>query len=161
MVELALVLPVFITLIFGIMNFSWLIFQQQSVTSAARDAAREAALLNPLFENGTATGCTSKYGEPSATQASPATPIEVAAASGSALVPINTSAICATSATDTSMTSSSTQSGTGTVTVTASPSLAAPSTVTVTITYVAHPLSPIFPTASITLTASSTENVET
>ena len=160
MVELALVLPIFLSLVFGLIDFSWLIFQQQSVNSAARDAAREAAILNPLFENGTSTTCSSTFGEPSATQAQPAVPIESAAANGSALVPINTSAICAANAGSTSMTSSATQSGKATVTVTASPSLSAPSTVTVTITYVAHPLAPFFPAASVTLTATSTENIQ-
>jgi Flp pilus assembly protein TadG len=159
-VELALVLPIFFSLIFGLMDVAWLTFQYQSVTNAAREGAREASILDPLFESGNSTNCSTGYGEPSSTQAAPAVPIESAVSSGSSLVSINSSAICASSSTSTSMTSSATQNGTATVTVVGSPSLAAPSTVTVTVSYVAHPLSPVFPAVSVTMTSSSTENVE-
>jgi len=159
-VEFALILSPLLVIVFGLINFGWLIFQQQSVTSAARAAARDAAILSPLFENGTSLACSSTYGEPSSTQASPAATIEQAAAANSSLVPVNTSAVCAASGTATTMTSSSTQSGTATITVTASPSLASVQTVTVTVSYVAHPLGPLFPAASLTLSSSSTETVQ-
>lgn len=160
MVEFALVAPIFFMLVFGLFNFSWMIFQQQSVINAARSGARDAALLSPLFENGTSASCSSGYGEPAASEASPASVIEAAAQSGSGLVKINTSALCATSSSSTSMTSSATQSGTATVTVTASPSLNSAQTVTVTVSYVAHPLGPFFPATSVTLSSSSTETVQ-
>ncbi len=160
MIEFALVFPIFLMLVFGLFNGTWMYFQQESVVNGARSAAREAAILNPLFEAGTASGCSSKYGEPSSAQASPATPIETAAQQGSALVTINSSTLCATSGTATSMTSSATQSGTATLTVTASPTLDSANTVTVTVTYVAHPLAPFWWQTAVTLSASSTETVQ-
>lgn len=159
-VEFALTLPIFLLLLMGLINASWLVFQQQSVINSARAAAREAAILSPLFEAGTATGCTSTFGEPSATQASPAQPVETAAQQGSILVPINSSRLCATAVTSATMTNSATQANTATVTVTASPTLASPYTVTATVSYIAHPLTPLWPSSSVTLTSTSTETAQ-
>ena len=160
MVEFALIVPAFLLFTFGIITFTWLVFQQESVNNAAREAVRDAAIISPLFENGSST-CSSGYGEPSATQASPGNPIETAAANGSSLVPINNSILCATSATSTSMTSSSTQSGSATITVTGSPNLATATSVTVTVTYAAHPLSPFIDSGTVTLSSSATESIQT
>lgn len=44
MVELALVLPLFLTVLFGIITFGIGIFYQQQVTNAAREAARYASI---------------------------------------------------------------------------------------------------------------------
>lgn len=154
-VELALAFPLFVLVLFGIISGSWLFFQQQSVVNAARSAARDAAILNPLFVNGASGGC-----EPTAAQASPAQTIEAAAQSGSALVSINSSQICGSSGGGTTMSSSTSNPSRATVTVTASPTLDSPNTVTVTVTYVAHPLSPIWPTAAVTLTGTSTVNAQ-
>ncbi|HZT97316.1 MAG TPA: TadE family protein [Chloroflexota bacterium] len=156
-VEFALVFPIFIMLLFGLFNGAWLFFQQESINNAARSAAREAAILNPLFEAGGAGGCSSTYGEPSVAQASPAMPIERAAQQGSALVPINTSILCAAGGTSATMTSSTSQAGTATVTVTASPILDSANTVSATVTFTAHPLAPFWPQAALTLSATSTE----
>lgn len=160
MVELAVTLPVFILALMSLISGSWLIAQQQSVTNAARSAAREAAIINPLFEDGASTGCASTYGEATAAQLAPAQTIEMAAGQGSAMVPINSSPLCATNGTAASMTSSATQSGTATVTITASPTLASPSTVTATVTYIANPLGSFWPSAAITLSASATDTVQ-
>jgi Flp pilus assembly protein TadG len=159
-VEFALTLPIFLFLLMGLINGTWLVFQQQSVINAARSAAREAAILHPVFKPGTATGCTSTFGEPSASQATPAVPVETAAQQGSVIVPINNSQLCATAVTSTTMTNSATQANKATVTVSASPTLASPYTVTATVTYVAHPLTPIWPSSSVTITSTSTETVQ-
>lgn len=159
-VEFAFIVPAFLALTFGIISFTWLIFQQQSVNNAAREAARAAAILSPLFENGR-SDCTSTFGEPSKAQAAPAGTIEGAATGGSALVPMNGSMLCASDATSTTMTSSSTQNGTATITVTGSPNLATATSVTVTVTYVARPLSPFISSAALTLSSSATETVQT
>jgi hypothetical protein len=160
LVEFALVIPAFLLIAFGIITFAWLVFQQQSVDNASREAARDAAIISPLFENGNST-CSSGYGEPSSVQAAPANTIEQAAAGGSALVPMNSSQLCASSATATTMTSTTTQSGNATITVTGSPTLATATKVTVTVTYTAHPLSPFISSSSFVLTSSSTETVQT
>ena len=47
MVELALVLPVLLLILFGIMEASWLFAQQVEVRNAAREGARIAAVSNP------------------------------------------------------------------------------------------------------------------
>jgi hypothetical protein len=130
------------------------------VINASRAAAREAAILHPLFKPGTATGCSSTYGEPSTSQALPAQPVEGAAQQGSVIVPINSSQLCATAVTSATMTNSVTQANKATVTVTASPTLASPYTVTATITYVAHPLTPIWPSSSVNMTSTSAQTVQ-
>lgn len=45
-VEFALILPVFLTILFAIMDFGWLFFQQQVLTSASREGARAGALAD-------------------------------------------------------------------------------------------------------------------
>ena len=159
MVEFALVVPAFLLFTFGIISFAWLIFQQQSVDNSAREAVRDAAIMSPLFEDGNSS-CTSTYGEPSTAQAAPAQTIEAAAAAGSALVPINSSQLCATGASATSMTSSTTSTSSATITVTGSPTLATATTVTVTVSYTTHPLSPFISSAAVTLSSSATETIQ-
>ncbi|GEM_PF-3187640 len=157
LIEFAISIPILLTVVMAMINCAWFLFQQQSVTNAARTAAREAAVLNPLLQSGTGTSCTSGYGEPTSTAASPATTVELAASKASTIVPINTSALCATGATSASMTSSTTQSGTATVTITGSPTLASPNTVTATVTYTTPPLDPFWPISSLTISASATD----
>ena len=159
-VEMSIALPIFLLVLFGVINGAWLMFQQQSVINASRAAAREASVLNPVFEIGSGTSCASTYGEPSTATASPAVQIENAAANVSTNVPINTSDICASSAGATSMTSVTAQSGKATITVTGSPNLATATTVSVTVSYAAKPLGPFWPAASMTISSTSTENVE-
>lgn len=43
-VEMAVVAPLLLTLVFGIIEFSWMMSVQQSVTNAAREGCRTAAL---------------------------------------------------------------------------------------------------------------------
>jgi Flp pilus assembly protein TadG len=43
-VEFALILPLFLTILFAIMDFGWLFFQQLVITSAAREGARAGAV---------------------------------------------------------------------------------------------------------------------
>lgn len=43
-VEFALILPIFLTILFAVMDFGWMFFQQLVITSAARAGARAGAL---------------------------------------------------------------------------------------------------------------------
>lgn len=47
MVEMAIVLPILLTMFFAIAEFSILFLRWQSVTNAAREGAREASLFRP------------------------------------------------------------------------------------------------------------------
>lgn len=47
MVELALILPVLLILVFGITEFGRYLYLKNSVTQAAREGARKAAVTNP------------------------------------------------------------------------------------------------------------------
>jgi Flp pilus assembly protein TadG len=42
--EFALILPMFLTILFCTMDYGWMFFQQLAITSAAREGARAAAL---------------------------------------------------------------------------------------------------------------------
>lgn len=44
MVEFALILPIFIFILFGVIEFGWIFSNQISVTSAAREGAREGII---------------------------------------------------------------------------------------------------------------------
>jgi len=46
-VEFALVLPVFVALIFGMMEFSWVFFQRTTVVHAVRNGCRAGATVHP------------------------------------------------------------------------------------------------------------------
>jgi Flp pilus assembly protein TadG len=46
-VEFALVLPVFVVMIFGMMEFSWVFFQPTTVVQAVRNGCRAGAIVHP------------------------------------------------------------------------------------------------------------------
>ncbi len=46
-VEFALVLPVFVALIFGMMEFSWVFFQRTTVVHSVRNGCRAGATVHP------------------------------------------------------------------------------------------------------------------
>lgn len=57
-VEFALILPIFLTLLFSTMDYGWMFFQQLAITSAAREGARVGALAASGTSNSTiASSC--------------------------------------------------------------------------------------------------------
>lgn len=46
-IEFALVLPVFVALVFGMMEFSWVFFQRTTVVHAVRNGCRAGATVHP------------------------------------------------------------------------------------------------------------------
>ena len=51
LIEFALVLPVFLTILFGIIEFAWAIFGYSTIQSAANEAVRRAMVLNRPASN--------------------------------------------------------------------------------------------------------------
>lgn len=49
--EFALLLPVLLTIIFGIMEYGWLFFQRTAVQEAMRQGCRQGATLDPLVDD--------------------------------------------------------------------------------------------------------------
>jgi hypothetical protein len=49
--EFALILPVLLTIIFGIMEFGWLFFQRTAVQEAMRQGCRQGATLDPASDD--------------------------------------------------------------------------------------------------------------
>ena len=84
-VELAVVLPVILTLLFGIIEFGWIFMVGQTLTSAAREGCRIAVLPGAVDADITekVNGCMQSAGmqvqdyELSITHATPADPTEV------------------------------------------------------------------------------------
>jgi Flp pilus assembly protein TadG len=150
MVEFALVVPVFLTLVLGLMGGAWLFFMNAAVTDAARSAAREASIKNPLV--------TVVNGEACATPANTYNPqtIQGAAQQAANIVPVDPNPLCEVSAQTLAQTSAG---ATAAVQILASPSAQSPTTVTATVIYTAQVPVPIF-SPTITLQASSTLNVE-
>ena len=68
-VEFALVLPILMLILFGIVNFGIMVFNQSVITNAAREGARWAAIHSSTTYGNT---CTPSY------SASPADPCQVA-----------------------------------------------------------------------------------
>jgi Flp pilus assembly protein TadG len=68
-IEFALVLPILLLILFGIINFGVLLYNQSVITNAAREGARWAAIHSSAIYG---TGCTNSY------SASPVDACEVA-----------------------------------------------------------------------------------
>jgi Flp pilus assembly protein TadG len=126
MVEFALILPLALLLITGIITGAYLQFQQQAINNAARAASRWASIETSLD----ATSCESRV---------PDSIVHKVAAAAN-IVTVNSSALCArggTSTTELVQAGSPSSAGIADIDVLASPDLTAPECVTVRITYVA------------------------
>lgn len=83
-VEMAVVTPLLLMLMFGIIEFGWVFMVQETITNAAREAARvavlqgstEADIQNRFSQAIAPTGLTVSPGMLTITRATPANPIE-------------------------------------------------------------------------------------
>ena len=145
LVEFALVLPIALVVIFGIISACWLFFQSTSVTDGSRVGAREAAIEQGLDQG--ASGCESN--KPVA--------IQVAVQKAMSVIPVDQNQLCQ-NPTNLSQLIQQPVAGDAQITVTANPGLNNPTSVTVTVSYtttaIGDPTNHIF-----NLTASSTQPI--
>ncbi len=151
LVEFAIVCPIALVVVFGILSGSWLFFQNEAVSDGARGGARAASIASSLYVADPLVA--GKFCESGA-------PGTVAAAVGRAApqLPVDPALLCTTSSTTHLQDLAGTPAGKASVTVDATPSLAAPTAVTVTVTYGAMGLAPPL-TRTFTFTASSVQPV--
>ena len=126
MVEFALILPLALLLITGVLTGAYLQFQQQAINNAARAASRWASIETSLDS----TNCESRV---------PDSIVHKVAAAAN-IVTVNSNALCARGGTSTRelvQAGSPSTAGVADIDVLASPDLTAPECVTVKITYVA------------------------
>ena len=143
-VEFAVVAPLLVFLLVGLVAAGWLLFEYEAVADAARAGVREALVQTALL---TASGCAS--GQPE--------PIERAVQAGATIVPVDASALCQSASDPAELVQAPGAAGDAVVTVTGSPSLspADMSAVTVTVSLPVHPFPPL-PALGFTLSAGST-----
>ena len=136
MVEFAIVGPVAIGLLTGILSGAWLFFQNSSLADGARGGARMASIETSLY----AKNPSGRYCE----SAMPQT-IEQAVAQNAVQLRVNPATLCAApcppGCTPTQLVQPWDASRVNII-VDASPNLSNPTTVTVTLKYVAHGLAP-------------------
>ncbi|HEY6537486.1 MAG TPA: TadE/TadG family type IV pilus assembly protein [Candidatus Dormibacteraeota bacterium] len=144
LVEFALVAPIFLAVVFGVIAASYLFFQNTAVNSGAQGGAREVLVHTTLVSGGCETS----------------TPelIETAVQKAANILPVDTNQLCV-SGSDPNELVQTPQSGTASITVVGNPSLSSPVSFTVTVTYLAHPLEPLLGT-QILLKSTSTLDVQ-
>ncbi len=142
--EFALIAPLLLLLLVGLLAGGWLLFQYEALADAARSGVREAIVETSLLDS---TGCAS--GTP--------LPIAQAAQAGAPGVAIDQAPLCQSATNPAELVQPSPPAGQATVTVTGLPSLnpAALAEVTVTVSLPVRPLTPL-PQWTLLLTASST-----
>jgi Flp pilus assembly protein TadG len=154
LVEFALVCPIALTLVLGILSGSWLFFQHEAVSDGARSGARAAAIATSLTDPRTGQPCES------------GSPIRIAAAVSRAApqLPVNPGLLCAVGGSTTHL-QQAPVTGTASITVDAVPSASAPGNslltpkeVTVTVTYAAQGLAPPL-TRTFTFSSSSLQPI--
>lgn len=130
MVEFAIILPVALLVILGIIVGSFLFFQSEAVTNGARGGARWATIESNLWAVSGSTHCES--GQPDW--------IANAVQKSANILPVNTAHLCANGASTTELVQTPTDPSKANIVVDATPSLAAPTCVTVSVTYKTTPL---------------------
>jgi Flp pilus assembly protein TadG len=146
MVEFALVFPIAMVVLLGLLTGSFLFFQNSAVSDAARGGSRWATIETGLSVSGTA-GCGSKAGE----SAQPDTIVNQVKKSAN-ILPVNSAPLCASSATE--MQQTPLDLSKANIVVEALPSLANPVCVTISVTYVTKPFSMPF-AKTLTMSAHS------
>jgi Flp pilus assembly protein TadG len=152
LVEFAIVCPIALVVVFGILSGCWLFFQSEAVSDGARGGARSAAIatsLNAETPVGSGTFCESR---------APGT-IAAAVAWAAPQLAVDPALLCAPAGNRTHLENlGGTPAGTASITVDATPSLAAPTAVTVTVSYGAKGLAPPL-TRTFTFTAASVQPI--
>jgi Flp pilus assembly protein TadG len=131
MVEFAIVFPVALLVILGIIVGSFLFFQSEAVTNGARGGSRWATVESSLYVASGGNFCES--GNPDT--------IVNAVKKSANVVPVNTAQLCTVGGSTTELVQTPNDPSKANIVVDATPSLAAPTCVTITVTYVASPLS--------------------
>jgi hypothetical protein len=144
--EFALVLPLLLLAVLGLVAAAWLLFNYEAVVSGARSGVRAAIVQTSLLTLTAQGWCAS--GNP--------TPIPQAVQRGATVIPVNQAPLCRAPGNPQELVQTAPDPGTATVTVTCLPALAPAACREVTVT-VTRSLVPPFPFAGpVTLTASST-----
>ncbi len=151
LVEFAIVCPIALVVVFGILSGSWLFFQNEAVSDGARGGARAASVASSLYKQDLLNPL--KFCESGA----PGT-IAAAVSHAAPQLSVNPALLCTTGSTTHLQDLGVPPAGTATVTVDATPSLAAPTAVTVTVSYGAKGLAPPL-TRTFTFTASSVQPI--
>jgi len=136
LVEFALVAPIALVLLFGIIAGCFLAYQNSALHQGASAGAREASIetslvaqspTNSLWASGSTDGLTCESGSP--------TPIEKTVADNAPLLTVNPAPLCSTSTDPGELTQTPAVPGDVNVTVTCGGSCSAPQSTTVSLTY--------------------------
>lgn len=144
--------PFFFVLVFGLIGGGWLFFMNEAVNDAARSAAREAAIKDPLVTTQTVGG--QPYLCESSEPVDP-TSIESAAQRAASIIPVNPGELCQYNASSQTLTQPASGSSAATIQVAATGTLQAAIGVTASVTYTSKLPLPLF-SPSITFHAAST-----
>ncbi|MGH7749628.1 MAG: TadE/TadG family type IV pilus assembly protein, partial [Candidatus Dormibacteria bacterium] len=136
LVEFALVCPLALLTVLGILSGSWLFFQNEAVSDGARGGARAATVESSLYtETPTGSGIFCESAKP--------TTIAYAVSRAAPQLPVDQAVLCTSGGSTTHLADTAgAPAGKASVSVDASPSLQAPTSVTVTVTYSARGLAP-------------------
>ncbi|HEX3605419.1 MAG TPA: TadE/TadG family type IV pilus assembly protein [Candidatus Dormibacteraeota bacterium] len=149
LVEFAIVCPIALVVVLGILSGSWLFFQNEAVADGARGGSRAAAIATSLYQQTGGTGPFCESGSPGT--------VAAAVQRAAPQLPVNQGTLCAPTGNTTHLQQTA-AAGKASVTVDATPSLAAPTAVTVTVAYSAQGLAPPL-TRTFTFTFASTQPI--
>jgi Flp pilus assembly protein TadG len=152
LVEFAIVCPIALVMVLGILSGCWLFFQNEAVSDGARGGARSAAIASSLYaETPAGSGRFCESGAPGT--------VAAAVASAAPQMPVDPALLCAPAGSTTHLQNlGGTPAGKASITVDATPSLAVPTAVTVTVSYGARGLAPPL-TQTFTFTAASVQPI--